>query len=158
MSAHHSPKMEVSAPTPHATPTPHPQPYKCRSVSPPLKKVLPSFGEQEKLSSETIGESQRWSSYLLWWLCIYSGAQTDHYKIWTLKVKFDWQAGRQADRHRHRQTDRQMQTMTIPEGQNWPQVKNKLSYYNFLSRQCIPKYCLHNGGHLVQPSINNVLV
>ena len=45
--------------------------------------------EQGELSSEKIGESQRWFLYLLWWLCIYPGEKIGHNEIWTFKVKFD---------------------------------------------------------------------
>ena len=48
--------------------------------------VLSSFEEQDKLSSERIGVSKRWSLHLLWWLHIYSGGQTEHNDIWTLKL------------------------------------------------------------------------
>ena len=45
-------------------------PLKHRWVSPPLKNVSSSFEEEDKLSSETIGMSQRWSSLLLKWLWV----------------------------------------------------------------------------------------
>ena len=45
-------------------------PIKSRWVPPPLKNVLSSFKEQDKVSSDRIGVSQRWPLYLLWWLCI----------------------------------------------------------------------------------------
>ena len=52
-------------------------------LSIPPKNVLSIFEEHDKLSSETNGVSQRWSLYLLWWLCIYSAGKNE---IWTLKL------------------------------------------------------------------------
>ena len=71
------PQMEVSAPPP--------PPLKCRWVPPP-ENVLSSFEEQDILSSENIGVSQRWSLYFLWWLCIYPSRQTRQDEIWTFKL------------------------------------------------------------------------
>ena len=67
------PQMDVSAP------------LNMQVGAPPLT-VSPSFEWQDKLFSEKTGVSQRWSSYLLWWLCIYSGGQIGHNEIWTFKL------------------------------------------------------------------------
>ena len=72
------PQMDVSAP------------LNMQVGAPPLT-VSPSFEWQDKLFSEKTGVSQRWSSYLFWWLSIYSGGQIGHNEIWTFKTKFDFE-------------------------------------------------------------------
>ena len=66
-------------------PPPPPPPLKCNPVEFPLKNVLSSFEEQDKLWKNW---RQRWSLYLLLCLCIYSGVQTRHNQAWTLELNF----------------------------------------------------------------------
>ena len=50
-------------------------------VPPSRKNMLSSFEEQDKLSSETIEVSQRWSLYLHY-------SQTGHNEIWNVGLNF----------------------------------------------------------------------
>ena len=69
------PQMDVSTPSPPSS--------KAGECPRPLNTCYHAW-EQEELSSEKIGESQRWSLYLLWWLCIYPGEKIGHNEIWTV--------------------------------------------------------------------------
>ena len=57
------------------------------------------------------------------------------------------------DRHTH--TDRQTQTTTIPEGQNWPQVKKLLRYETL---KCLWKSYIDNYSHISQHDWHQAII
>ena len=89
------------------------------------KDVLLYCGIQNKLFCERIVVIQRWSLYLLRWLCSHAVGETRHKKIWTFKLNLTlkvlngwWVFARTSPwlihRHTHTRTT-QHEATTIPE-------------------------------------------